>query len=255
MTSSGRCGRGFPIRPPGPSTGRRSSPLRAVTSPSPSSTPRSGCAAMTSIGSSAPRASARRCSWPLSSAGSIERACHSTAKPGSCSSRWSPTRTTVPPMPSTPRWGTRASRTSRTGPGCANSRRRRDSGAAIGSRRPIWPASSTGSRRTSPGHIARTRSGCWRTSPRSSAGASRRRWATDGRSGSRAVGARPGRSTPAAQSLIRPRCWCIEVASASLWPCSRPSRPGTEGGFAAIEGITERLLGPPPPWRRGWPAI
>ncbi len=31
--------------------------------------------------------------------------------------------------------------------------------------------------------------------------------------------------------------------------------PGDGGGFAAIEGITERLLATPPPWRRGWPAI
>jgi hypothetical protein len=30
--------------------------------------------------------------------------------------------------------------------------------------------------------------------------------------------------------------------------------PGDEGGFVAIEGITERLLATPPPGRRGWPA-
>ena len=31
--------------------------------------------------------------------------------------------------------------------------------------------------------------------------------------------------------------------------------PGDEGGFAAIEGVTERLLAKPPPRRRGWPSL
>lgn len=31
--------------------------------------------------------------------------------------------------------------------------------------------------------------------------------------------------------------------------------PGDGGGFAAIEGVTERLLAKPPPRRKGWPAI
>ena len=30
--------------------------------------------------------------------------------------------------------------------------------------------------------------------------------------------------------------------------------PGDGGGYEAIEGVTERLLAKPPPWRRGWPA-
>jgi hypothetical protein len=30
--------------------------------------------------------------------------------------------------------------------------------------------------------------------------------------------------------------------------------PADPGGYAAIEGVTERLLARTPPWRRGWVA-